>query len=255
MDVAAGAKRQVPGYRYESGDYEMWQVICVHSGAVALTVRETVMRLHTGEGCLLPVGSAFSLHCDRQGYTGVYGIRHDLAAPPEPMDACAFIVPPELRTLGALIETEAARAGRDTESVLVGLGAAILHMAIRHVESRATRPARTPRDWVERTRPVIERSVLAGEQIETALAGVGLSYRQLSRHYRSVLGMTPKQYQMQHRIALAQRMLAETSVSITSIAYELGFASSQHFSGQFAMLLGSSPRAYRRREVGAAGAV
>jgi len=249
MDVAAGTKRQVPGYRYESGDYEMWQVICVNAGELVMTVRETVRRLHTGEGCLLPFGAAFSLHCDRQGYTGVFGARYDLGAPAAPMDACAFVIPPELRTLGALIETEAARAGRDAESALRGLGAAILHMAIRHAGSLAARPARTPRDWVERTRPVIERSVLAGELVETALAGVGLSYRQLSRHFRSVLGMTPKQYQMQHRIALARRMLVDTSVSITSIAFELGFASSQHFSAQFAMLQGSSPRAYRRREV------
>ena len=122
-------------------------------------------------------------------------------------------------------------------------------MAIRHVKSQSARPARTSCDWVERTRPVIERSVLAGELVETALAGVGLSYRQLSRHFHSVLGMTPKQYQMQHRIALAQRMLVETSVSITSIALELGFSSSQHFSPQFAGMLGSSPRVYRLHSI------
>ncbi|MFW5846112.1 MAG: helix-turn-helix transcriptional regulator [Planctomycetota bacterium] len=77
------------------------------------------------------------------------------------------------------------------------------------------------------------------------LDGLGLGYRQLTRHFVAAMGMAPKQYQLLRRIEEAQRLLQQTRLSITSIAVELGFPSSQHFATQFKRITGSRPSQFQ----------
>ena len=55
------------------------------------------------------------------------------------------------------------------------------------------------------------------------------------------------------RLSRAKQLLTETSLSITSIALELGFSSSQHFCAQFARGEGMPPTAYRTGSLGESG--
>ncbi|HTL51584.1 MAG TPA: AraC family transcriptional regulator, partial [Planctomycetota bacterium] len=80
------------------------------------------------------------------------------------------------------------------------------------------------------------------------LAGIPLSYRQLTRYFCSTTRQSPKQYQLQAKLIEAQRLLSETKLPVTTIALELGFPSSQHFASRYKHYFGRTPSAHRRRK-------
>lgn len=60
-------------------------------------------------------------------------------------------------------------------------------------------------------------------------------------------GYTPANYLIYLRLEKAKRMLADSSRSMTSIALDCGFYSSQHFSSTFSKWVGVQPSAFRRK--------
>jgi AraC-like DNA-binding protein len=75
------------------------------------------------------------------------------------------------------------------------------------------------------------------------LAGISPSH--FYRVFREYTGETPMAYMQRNRIAIACRRLAEQEVSVTRLAQNLGFQSSQHFATVFRRLTGSTPSAWR----------
>lgn len=78
-------------------------------------------------------------------------------------------------------------------------------------------------------------------------SAVGVSERECFRCFAHVLDTTPKTYLARHRIDVSMRMLAETDLSITEIAYHCGFANSSYFGKVFRQLAGCTPREFRRK--------
>jgi AraC-like DNA-binding protein len=74
----------------------------------------------------------------------------------------------------------------------------------------------------------------------------GLSAGHLTALFTSQVGVSPRRYLLQRRVALARELLLGSDVPITQLALELGFSSSQHFAGTFARLAGQSPQAFRQ---------
>lgn len=79
----------------------------------------------------------------------------------------------------------------------------------------------------------------------------GLSPNYLSTQFRLAFGQPPLRYLQQIRIERAQQLLCHTGMSMTQIAGELSFSSSQHFSTVFKQLTGETPRQFQTK----AGAV
>lgn len=77
-------------------------------------------------------------------------------------------------------------------------------------------------------------------------AYVGLSRRQLERHFRRYLKLTPAQYYLDLRVARAHALLNETSLTIAEIAAATGFNTATQLSQRFRKRYGKSPGAYRR---------
>ncbi|KRS14745.1 AraC family transcriptional regulator [Roseovarius atlanticus] len=82
--------------------------------------------------------------------------------------------------------------------------------------------------------------------ISEVAADVGLSRRQLERHFTRYLAATPAQYYLDLRIARAHALLNETRLSIGQIAAATGFASASQLAGRFRKRYGTTPQAYRR---------
>lgn len=79
---------------------------------------------------------------------------------------------------------------------------------------------------------------------------LGLRDHNVSTLFRECVGMTPKQYQLNHRITLAQRLLrhpAMRAMSITQIAGAVGFEHPEVFSRQFKQHVGCTPSQYRQQ--------
>ena len=73
----------------------------------------------------------------------------------------------------------------------------------------------------------------------------GLGQTQFSERFLAETGFTPGDYVRRHRIELAKKRLREGEVSITRLAAELGFSSSQHFATVFKKLEGMRPSEFR----------
>lgn len=72
-----------------------------------------------------------------------------------------------------------------------------------------------------------------------------LSRNQFLRVFKKAFGTTPVTYLASRRIQEAQRLLEDTALSISQIAFDTGFSDSNYFSRRFYQLTGTSPRAYR----------
>lgn len=74
----------------------------------------------------------------------------------------------------------------------------------------------------------------------------GLSESHFYRVFRETNGISPASYMERVRMDCACRILLESSTSITNIALDLGFKTSQHFATVFKKYIGMTPRAWRR---------
>jgi AraC-like DNA-binding protein/quercetin dioxygenase-like cupin family protein len=82
------------------------------------------------------------------------------------------------------------------------------------------------------------------------LAGIaGVSTRQLIRLFKDNFQTTPMAYVLNLRLHHGCSMLAQTSRSITDIAYASGFNDSNYFTRQFKKLFKVSPRGYRMSRI------
>lgn len=82
----------------------------------------------------------------------------------------------------------------------------------------------------------------------------GMSSRQLSRHFHSVLGMSPRDFMMLCRTQMACEQLVQPDRSISEIALDTGFCDQSAFAHQFRRTIGVTPLEYRRRYRDAASA-
>jgi AraC family transcriptional regulator len=73
-----------------------------------------------------------------------------------------------------------------------------------------------------------------------------LSPFHFARLFKKVTGATPHAYLAGLRTAHAERLLAETDLSITQISSRVGYSSPSHFTKAFRQATGLSPRAFRK---------
>ena len=76
---------------------------------------------------------------------------------------------------------------------------------------------------------------------------INLSPTYLSKKFRKVTGVTFKEYVNYIRIKQAVQALLTTDDSITKIAVDCGFNSSNYFKDIFRKINGVSPRAFRKQ--------
>jgi two-component system, response regulator YesN len=85
------------------------------------------------------------------------------------------------------------------------------------------------------------------EQVSlSALAGqVGMSKYRLSHRFREEIGITFRDYVLRVRIERAKVLLADSHVSISEVAQNVGFGDLPHFDKVFKRYAGITPSAYR----------
>ncbi len=74
-----------------------------------------------------------------------------------------------------------------------------------------------------------------------------VSYVTFHKHFQAATGQTPGEAIQRRQIEEAQRLLANTELSITTIAENSGFCNSSNFARTFRARQGMSPRDYRKK--------
>ena len=78
-------------------------------------------------------------------------------------------------------------------------------------------------------------------------AGLGVTERHLRRVLQREVGVSPVALAQTHRLLLAKRLLADTDLSVTQVAFASGFQSLRRFHAAWQDRYGLSPMAIRRR--------
>ncbi|MGN5030461.1 Ada metal-binding domain-containing protein [Aeromonas rivipollensis] len=97
----------------------------------------------------------------------------------------------------------------------------------------------------------IERGELGESSLGALAAQAGITERTLRRQFEQHLGASPKQVEQTRRLLLAKRLLTETHLPITDVAFASGFASIRRFNDAWQQAYGLTPGALRKREGGA----
>ncbi len=116
------------------------------------------------------------------------------------------------------------------------------------LEQPAPRPSARDRRRAVRAAEWIDASASARDSVglESAAREAGLSQYHFLRLFSRVLGLTPHQYLVRSRLRRAARLLADDSLSITEIAYDVGFGDLSNFVRTFHRAAGVSPGRFRR---------
>jgi AraC-like DNA-binding protein len=152
---------------------------------------------------------------------------------------------PELMVLGEL--AQAAACGR-SDVGLDEVGQVFASRFVEVVSGRPHQPVATPaRDRRRAVETALWIDAHSHQQIdlEQAAGEAGISPFHFLRLFSSVLGVTPHQYLVRSRLRHAARLLADNDISITDVAYDVGFGDLSNFVRTFHRAAGVSPRRFR----------
>ncbi|MDR3482121.1 MAG: AlkA N-terminal domain-containing protein [Burkholderiaceae bacterium] len=93
----------------------------------------------------------------------------------------------------------------------------------------------------------IAAGALNGGDLEGLAAQVGLSSRQLRRVLLQHFGVTPVELAQTQRLLFAKKLLQETDLPMTELAFAAGFGSLRRFNALFDQRYGMAPTAVRRQ--------
>ena len=82
--------------------------------------------------------------------------------------------------------------------------------------------------------------------LETLARVAGLGKSQLSSRFLLEVGKSPAAYHLQQRLEAAREVLMNPEMTVTQVALEFGFSSSQHFTRAFGDAFGVTPLAWQR---------
>ncbi|PYO07381.1 MAG: adenosine deaminase [Gemmatimonadetes bacterium] len=111
-------------------------------------------------------------------------------------------------------------------------------------------PGRAPMDAVPRLARVaadrIGAGALNGRTVADLARDLGVSERHLRRAVEHEIGVSPLDLAQTHRLLLARRLLGDTLLSVTRVAYASGFQSLRRFNAAFREQYRMAPSAIRR---------
>src|ERR1700687_368641 len=157
---------------------------------------------------------------------------------------------PELMVLGEL--AQAAANGR-SDLGLDEVGQAFASRFVEVVSGRSERrvsAAAKDRRRAVKTALWIEPHSHKPIDLEQAAGQAGISPFHFLRLFSGVLGVTPHQYLVRSRLRHAARLLADDDISITDVAYEVGFGDLSNCVRTFHRAAGVSPRRFRESSRG-----
>lgn len=92
----------------------------------------------------------------------------------------------------------------------------------------------------------INNNIKESISIKSLAKKINLSESRFKQKFKKETGIPPREYILRKKIDLSQQILRYNNVSITDVAHELSFSSSQYFSTVFKRFTGISPTEYKK---------
>jgi AraC family transcriptional regulator of adaptative response / DNA-3-methyladenine glycosylase II len=100
---------------------------------------------------------------------------------------------------------------------------------------------------------IMEDGTLDDNGLETVAARLGITDRHLRRAFGAEFGVSPVEFAQTQRLLLAKRLLTDTALPVTEVAFASGFGSLRRFNALFKARYRLQPSQLRRPMNGAAG--
>jgi transcriptional regulator GlxA family with amidase domain len=92
----------------------------------------------------------------------------------------------------------------------------------------------------------ISDHLAARQTIDELADRLGVAIRTLNRRFRQATGMSVRKYWQSKRVTLAKELLEKTNLTISEVAWRVGYQDAGYFSRLFGRELSMTPLAYRR---------
>lgn len=245
-------------WRYELCS-PFWRLYSHRQTGAELELDGRRLALRAGVVYLLPAGLRFKTRLAR-GVERVWQdfVHFELEGVPPALSRRLFPAPlalPPRDEISALLEacrSDATDARPDEMARRLRL-LALVHAAMAAAFSQATAEGREAwRAWLDMPPVVAPALRLLEERLDSPptneeLARVcGLGARQFLRRFAEAIGLSPGQFALERRVALAADALSRGDETLEEIAARLGFADRFHFSKVFKARVGMPPATYRR---------
>ncbi len=165
---------------------------------------------------------------------------HPSAAQNLPSTCCVFTIPPLLRELILHVVTLPQDYSPDSPQ------ARLMSTVPDLLSTLESEPLHLPLPVDRRLRTITDALMLNPADknpLEHWSKEVGASERTIIRHFRSETGVSFNEWRRRLRLLWSITLLSESS-TVTSVAYELGYASPSAFIAMFRRELGCSPKRY-----------
>ena len=242
---------------------DLHQLLLIERGRVEARLDERTAPLRAPAVILVPPGAVHSFRFQPETVGVVVSFASTLAeelraASPglaEHLEKCNALVldraalrQTDLRALAAMLLREFGRSAPGRRLALRGTLAALLANLQRLLPDMADTVATVSsrdRELVARFREQMERRFRQHPALTEYAALLRTSESRLRRACLAVTGQSPVELVHLRLLLEAERQLRYTSMSVTQVAYHLGFQDPAYFSRFFARRTGVSPRAFR----------
>ena len=250
-----GYQKCEPEYQWGPGIRNHYCIHHILSGSGIYTTGKVSVRLSAGDTFILFPGVELQYQADKDepweycwaGFMGTDAasiIRNTGFSKETPYILKGTIPEEEIRNgldeiyqnKGNTYESSVAMAGR-----LYSLLAVFMHYAQRTEPEKDSHVM-----YVEKAMSYIETNYSYPITVEDIAYYVGISRSHLFRSFQNYMRKSPKDYLSGYRIRQACHLLRETDLSVSTIAYSVGFENNLYFSKAFRKQKGMSPSEYRR---------
>jgi len=224
-----------------SGHHKLWIAL---DGMGQLTCHERSYPISAGTAFLFTPGDRISATHDPR-YPIKNFAAHLLLPEPWPNREVLGIRLQEVAVVKDLCRSAARCAlypGALAQQQYEGLCFQILAWVWRDVHAR--KPKEPDHMILESARQMAERPS-AWKSVAEFAREAGYSIPQFNRRFKGLIGCSPAQYSIQHRIRRAKELLEHSSLQIGEIAEALGYRDLYYFSRQFKAVSKQSPQQYR----------
>jgi AraC family transcriptional activator of pobA len=244
---------------------DLLQVLLLQRGRVEAAIDRQTVTLRSPAVVVVPAGSVHSFQF-QENTTGVVlslgggftrnlatttrGLMDFLDRPRAQALDPAHAKATDLDALARMLLREFARSAPGREVAMRGLAGALLanlmRLAAAEPQTRADQ-AFPDRELVARFRQLVEQRYRDHCTIARYARDLGTSETRLRRACVAVAGQSPVELLHQRLLIEAERQLRYTSMSVTQVAYFLGFEDPAYFSRFVTRHLGVPPRTFRQR--------